>query len=297
MPDSRKALDGTAIGLMLFLTVLWGFNHVAAKLAAPGISLVMQSAIRSIIAAALIVIWARWKGIPLFNRDGSLPGGLLAGLLFTAEFYFIFAGLYHTTAARMTLLLYVQPGVTALGLAWLVPSERLKPTQWFGVLLGFVGLAIAFADGFADGGRNDTLKGDLYALIAGVCWGATTVAIRATKLAAASAAKTTLYQVGLAAPILYVCSLALGEPGVVEITPIVAVSMFHQSVVVAFVSLLVWFWMMTKYLAGRLAVFTFLTPLFGVAAGALVLGDPVSPRFLVAAIVVGVGIVLVNVRR
>lgn len=291
-PD-RQPLDATGASLAFALCVLWGFNHVAAKLAAPGISLLMQASIRSCGAALLILLWAASRRIPVFDRDGSLGPGLAAGILFGLEFLCIFLGLGHTTAARMTLLLYIAPCVTALGLAWFVPGERLSRVQWAGVGLGSAGLVVAFADGFADG-ASATLLGDVCAILAGILWAATTVTIRATRLAAVSATKTTFYQLAVSAPMLLAGSVAIGEAGVVAITPIVAASLVYQTVVVAFGSLLVWFWLLTKYLASRLSVFTFLTPLFGVAAGAIVLDEPVSARFIAAAAIVGAGIVLVN---
>jgi len=74
----------------------------------------------------------------------------------------------------------------------------------------------------------------------------------------------------------------------------VVASLAYQSVIVAFASYLAWFWLLTRYLAGRLAVFSFLTPLFGVAFGVIFLSEPLSATFLVAALLVGAGIVLVN---
>ncbi len=58
-----------------------------------------------------------------------------------------------------------------------------------------------------------------------------------------------------------------------------------------------WFWLLTRYLGGRLAVFGFLTPLFGVMLGAVVLAEPLRPAFLLALAMVGLGIGLVNARR
>jgi drug/metabolite transporter (DMT)-like permease len=74
-------------------------------------------------------------------------------------------------------------------------------------------------------------------------------------------------------------------------------SLLFQGVVVAFASYLAWFWLLTRYYAARLAVFSFLAPLFGVAFGVLLLGERLSPAFAVAALMVGAGIGLVNVRR
>jgi drug/metabolite transporter (DMT)-like permease len=74
-------------------------------------------------------------------------------------------------------------------------------------------------------------------------------------------------------------------------------SLAYQSLIVAFASYLAWFWLLTRYLAARLSVFSFLAPLFGVLAGIAVLAEPLTPAFGAAALLVGAGIVLVNLRR
>lgn len=295
MNTTRLPLDTTAVALMLLLAMLWGLQQVAIKLALHGASPVAQSALRSIVATALLVGWARWRGIALWGRDGTLAAGIAAGVLFGVEFVFIYAGLEHTAAARMVVFVYLAPVLTALGLAWRVPGERLSAVQWAGVLTAFSGLVVAFADGFAAPGRA-TLRGDLYGVIAAVLWAATTVLIRTTPLAAAPAEKTLFYQLGVSALLLPLASWWLGERGITHIDATVAASLVFQSVVVAFASYLVWFWLLTRYLAARLAVFSFLTPLFGVAFGVAILGEMLSPQFVAAAVLVGLGIALVNRR-
>ncbi len=79
-------------------------------------------------------------------------------------------------------------------------------------------------------------------------------------------------------------------------TGIAWLSLAFQSVIVVFASFLAWFWMLRRYLASRLSVFSFLTPLFGVGFGVLLLGDPVDGRFAGGALCVLVGILLVNLR-
>jgi drug/metabolite transporter (DMT)-like permease len=290
----RNALDTKAFSLMLVLTALWGFQQVAIKLTAPDISLVMQAALRTVLAAVLLVAWARWRGIDLLQRDGTLAAGLAAGLLFGLEFVFIYAGLGHTAASRMTVFIYLAPVLTALGLHWLVPGERLVRTQWAGVAIAFAGIALAFGEAFV--AARVSLLGDFFGLVAAALWAATTVLIRASALSRASAAKTLFYQLGVAAPILFAASLLLGEKGVVALTPLALASLAYQGVIVAFASYLVWFWLLTRYLAARLSVFSFMTPLFGVLAGVMILDEPLTPSFLGAALLVGAGIVLVNRR-
>lgn len=290
----RKALDAKAFALMLGLTALWGFQQVAIKLTAPDISLVMQAGLRSVIATALLLAWALWRGTPLFARDGTLGAGIVAGLLFGGEFIFIYGGLEHTAASRMVVFIYLAPVLTALGLHWLVPGEELVRTQWAGVLVAFAGIALAFGDGFA--AARGSLLGDFFGLVAALLWAATTVLIRATGLARISAAKTLFYQLVVSAPMLLAASLLMSEKGVVALTPLALASLAYQGVLVAFGSYLVWFWLLTRYLAARLSVFSFLTPLFGVLFGVLILSEPLTPSFVGAALLVGAGIVLVNRR-
>jgi drug/metabolite transporter (DMT)-like permease len=293
---ARLPLDSTAVSLMLVLAMLWGLQQVAIKFAMAGVSPVTQAAIRSIVAAGLLAGWARWRGIALFNRDGTLAAGLLAGLLFGAEFILIYAGLAHTAAARMVVFVYLAPVLTALGLAWFVPGERLSGIQWAGVLLAFGGLVVAFADGFSVPGRT-TLRGDLYGVIAAGLWAATTVLIRSTRLGRARAEKTLFYQLAVSALMLPLASVGLGEAGVMHVDATVVVSLVFQSVVVAFASYLTWFWLLTRYLAARLAVFSFLSPMFGVTFGVLILSERLSGSFVAAAVLVAGGIALVNLRR
>jgi drug/metabolite transporter (DMT)-like permease len=295
MNHERTPLDGVALGVMVLLTALWGFQQVTVKWIAADVPLVMQAALRSIIATVLLLAWARLRGVALFGADGTGRAGLAAGLLFAGEFVFIYAGLAHTNASRMSVFIYLAPPLTALGLHWFVPSERLSVRQWAGVLLAFAGIAAAFAEGFGRGGA--TWLGDLCGVTAAALWAATTVVIRATRLSRATATKTLFYQLGVSALALPLASVLLGEKGIGAVTPAVAASLAYQGAIVAFASYLAWFWLLTRYRAAPLAVLSFLTPMFGVLSGAVFLSEPISGTFVAAALCVAAGIVLVNLRR
>ncbi|ABF07327.1 drug/metabolite transporter (DMT)-like permease [Cupriavidus metallidurans] len=294
---TRRPLDGTAIGLMVLLCAAWGLQQVIIKVTAPLMGAVLQAGVRSAIAALLVFGFAAWRGTPLWERDGTLRAGLVAGLLFGAEFFCIFVGLGHTTASRMAVFLYTAPIFTALGLHLFVPGEHLHRGQWLGVVLAFCGIALAFADGIASPStQGSTVIGDVLGMVAGALWAATTVVVRGSKLSGAPASKTLLYQLGVSAVMLLLMALAAGQAHTVEITGFVVASLFYQSVLIAFASYLIWFWLLRQYLASRLSVFSFLTPLFGVAFGVLLMHDHVGVRFALAAVMVLGGIVLVNRR-
>lgn len=298
MSDGRKAqLDGTAVGLLLLCCTLWGLNQVAAKVALAEIPPLTQAALRSLGAAALVLLWSRWRGIALFTRDGTLRGGLLAGALFAAEFALIFVGLQYTGAGRMVVFIYLSPFVVALGMPFIARSERLTPLQLGGLFAAFAGVAWAFAEGFSQPalGPRQWL-GDAMGVAAAVFWGATTLVIRASKLASAPAEKTLLYQLVVSGVLLAAAAPLLGERWPAVVGPLALGSLAFQTVVVTFASYLLWFWLVRHYPATRLAAFTLLTPVSGLLFGALLLAEPVTLRLVVALIAVAAGISLVNRR-
>ena len=89
----------------------------------------------------------------------------------------------------------------------------------------------------------------------------------------------------------------LGQAASFSMTATVWTSLFFQTVIVGFASFLAWFWMLRRYLASRISVFSFLTPLFGVAFGVVLMDDPIGARFAGGALLVLAGIVMVNLRR
>jgi len=288
----RRQLDTGAAATMVLLTAIWGFTHVAVKLAANDISVVMQGGLRTLVSFALLLVWARWHKIPLFTRDGTWWPGIVAGILYAGEFFFVYAGLAHTSASRMVVFVYLAPVFTAVGVHLLVPGEKLVGIQWLGVGLAFVGVAVAFGDGFYS--DPSSLLGDGFGIIAAFLWAATTVVIRSSSLSNASATKTLFYQVGIAALLLPLASFLMGERGVIAFTPLAIASIAFQGIIVSFASHLAWFWLLTRFLAGRLAAFSSLAPLFGVFGGVVVLGEPLRAQFALAAGFVILGIYLVN---
>ena len=298
MTERKTHLDAIALGSLVFCCLLWGLNQVAAKSAMPEIPALWQAAARSTGGAALVWIWSRSRGIVLFDRDATLPGGLLAGALFAAEFFCIFVGLQFTTASRMVVFIYTAPFIVAIGMPLIARSEHLNLWQSVGLMLAFAGVAWAFSEGFFEPavGPGQWI-GDSLGLLGGALWGATTLAVRGSTLTHASAEKTLLYQLGISALLLVAAALISGAPLPEHLSWLAWASISFQVVMVTFASYLIWFWLIRHYPATRLASFTMLTPVFGLLVGALLLDEPVSGRLLLALATVATGIFLVNRRR
>lgn len=295
MSASRKGADLFLFQLMLLLCALWGSQQVVIKLAAADIAPLLQVLLRSAIAAVLVGLLLLWQGGWRAWLPSTWRAGLLAGVLFGLEFFFIAEGLRFTSASHMAVFLYTAPIFSALGLHFLLPSERLKPAQWLGIGLCFGGVLLAFGGG-TDWAQLDRrmLLGDLLGLLAGLSWGLTTVVVRGSRLSEAPAGLTLFYQLAVAFVLLLGYVLFTGQIGPVRWTPVAIGSVLFQGVVVAFCSYLAWFWLLRRYLASNLAVFAFMTPLYGVTFGVLVLDEPLSLNFVIGAGLVLLGITLVS---
>ena len=297
MRERKDHLDGLAIGLLLVCCLFWAGQQILIKATVAEVPPLWQAGLRFGGAALLLVLWCHIRGISLWVRDGTGAAGLLAGLLFAAEFACIYLGLKDTSASRVTVFLYTSPFWMALLLPRFVPGEHLRAWQWTGLALAFGGVAVAFAEGFEGRAAGPhQLRGDAMALAAGCFWGLTTLTIRTSRLAEASAEKLLLYQVGVTALVAPLMSLALGEGGHLSYSASAWTAVALQAGVGSFASLLAWMWLLRHYPATRMASFAFLTPVLTLVMGVALLGEPLTLKLVLALAGVVGGIVLVNRR-
>jgi drug/metabolite transporter (DMT)-like permease len=294
--STTRPLDALAAGIVVILCLSWGFNQVATKLAIHDIPPLTQAAVRSVVAALLIATYCRVRAIALLKRDGTLWFGIAAGVFFAAEFLLIYQGLLYTTATRAVLFIYLAPFFVVLGARTILPADRFGAAQWAGLSLSFAGMLVAF--GVPTPAMDPRqLVGDVMMVGAALFWAATTLIIKASPLTRVSAEKVMLYQLVVSAPILAVAALIMGERMTHVPSTLAFGSLAYQTVWVVSVTFVIWFALVARYSATRLSAFTFLTPLFGVAAGHLVLNEPLTPAFAAAVVLVAAGLVLVNRAR
>lgn len=289
---SARPLSPLAVAVMLLLCLSWGINNVMVKLALADVPPMIQATVRSIGGFIVILIVSYWRGVPVFARDGTLRAGLLMGAVFAIEFILIFFGLLYTTASRAVIFLYAAPFFVAFGAVNFL-GESLRAGQWAGLALAFGGIVIAMGVPQADVDAN-VLFGDALLLLGAICWGATTMIFKMSRLSSAPAEKTLIYQTGVSAPLLALGSLAAGETMARMPGSVAVVSLTYQTIWVVGITFLLWYALMKTYPASKLTAFTFITPLFGVAAGHLILNEPISTAFAVAVAFVVAGLYLVN---
>lgn len=289
-----QGLPLTAALLLGFLCFLWGANSVTIKISSQGLPPLMTATLRSMIAGALVWAYARRKGHRVSFPPGQTRHAPILGLLFGLEFLFLYWGLSFTPASRSLIFLYTHPFWVALGAHLLLKSDRLTPVKLSGLVLAFCGVAAVLR------ARSPELPphyliGDLMELVAAIFWAANTLYVKHITASMELDHYQTLFaQLTYAIPILVLGSFLFELPAEIHLTWAVSAALLYQSVVVAFASYLVWFWMICRYTVSGLSAFTFMAPLFGVILGGLVLNEAVPPLVWVGLACVAGGVYVVN---
>ncbi|MEL6645054.1 MAG: DMT family transporter [Pseudomonadota bacterium] len=289
--DKKDRLDVFGIVSLVALSALLGFNQVVIKVVNEGLQPVFFAGLRSAGATLCLAGWMWFRGISLWPRDGTWRAGFLIGLVFAAEFVFLFLALDLTTVSRTSVIFYSMPLWMAIGAHYLLPGQQITPLKAVGLGLAFAGVAVAILSR-SDSGEG-SLIGDLCALGGALGWAGSGLMARATVLRDETPEMQLFWQVAVSAPILLLVAVFFG-PFVRDLAPIHLWGLAFQIVVVVSAAFVFWLWLLSIYPPASVAAYGFLGPIFGVAFGWLMLGEEVGGSILGALALVAGGLYLIN---
>ncbi|MEP5730030.1 MAG: DMT family transporter [Sulfitobacter sp.] len=278
-----------AVALIAFALHL-AFNQVVIKVTSGGFNPVFQSGIRSAGAVVVLLFWMKLRGVNLSIPRNAWRAGVLSGLFFTLEFLCLFIALDVTTVSRSSVIFYSMPVWLAIVGHFVLPGERLTRLKSAGLVMAMAGVLIALSD---RSGGHVSWTGDLLALTSAFCWAGIILCVRITPLARVPPAQQLIFQVLISAPILLALAPLFG-PLIRDVAPIHMVGLLFQIVGVASFGFLIWFWLMSIYPASSVASFSFLSPVFSVILGWLVLSEDIAMSVWGALVLVAGGIYLIN---
>ena len=288
----KSHIDLIGVVALTAFAMNFALNQVVVKVSNGGFQPVFMAALRSIGAAAVLIVWMRARGLSLRLPRASLLGGVLAGTLFALEFIFLFNALDLTTVSRASILFYAMPIWLALASHVLLPGERLSRTRMAGMALAMAGVILAVAD---RGSGQASLVGDVMAIAAGMCWAGIALCVRVTPLSDIPAEQQLLWQLVISTPILLLTALVLGDL-IRDLQPIHIAGLMYQIIAIGSIGFLAWFWLLKIYPASGVASFSFLSPVFSVLLGWLILGEQIGVSIWAALGLVAAGLFLINRR-
>lgn len=286
----KDRLDATGLTLLLGVQLLLALNQISIKVVNEGLQPVFFAGIRSVLAVFVVWAWLWFRGRPPKLTREALGPGIAIGVIFAAEFLFLFVALDLTTVGRASVLMYSMPLWFAL-MAHFGLGDRITPMKAIGLGLAFAGTAWAILGG-AKGGQG-SLIGDLCAIGAALGWAGTAFIARRPVMRAVGPEMQLFWMVLVSAPILLAVAPLYG-PLIRDFQPLHLVLVVFQSSVVVAGGFILWLWLMSVYPSGTVAAFSFLTPVLAILLGAALFGESLSPAILGPGLLVGVGIVLIN---
>lgn len=290
--NEKRAIDGPGAVALIGFAILLAVNQVVVKVTGGGFGPVFQAGLRSVIATVVIVIWCRARGIPMTLPPGVFWWGVFSGAVFSFEFICLFIALDLTTVSRASIIFYSMPVWLALAAHFVLPGERLSKVRVLGLVLAMAGVALALLDR-SNGAAS--LMGDVLALVAAFGWAAVALLVRITPLSRGQPETQMLFQVVTSAVILLALAPLMGDL-VRDLQPIHVAGLLFQGICVASLGYLSWFYLLKVYRAAGVASFSFLSPVFAVLLGWLLLDEHVGWEIGGAMVLVAAGIFLINRR-
>ena len=292
---TNKSIDGVAASFLIVFSILLGLNQVCVKLVNVGMHPVFQVALRSTLAIIPILLYCYFTKKKIIISDGSFIPGVIAGILFAVEFIFLFTALDYSTVTRVSLIFYTMPVWLTLSAHFLIDNDKLSLKKIIGLALAAFGLILAIYE--PNGEYNEKqFFGDLYSLLASFCWAAIAIMLKTTRLNKSIPETQLLYQLIVSGIILLPISFLFNDFIRDMNISLVLIFLFQVTIIMC-LGFIGWLWVMSRYSASSTSSFAFLTPIFGVLFGWLIMDDNINLQIYFSLFLTCMGIYMINAKK
>lgn len=228
----------------------------------------------------------------LTMKRSSIPYILRQGFLqTTVQYFFFYVGLANTTGTKGSIINASNAFVSIVAAHFMLKNEKMTLQKAIGCILGLAGVVVI---NLAPGawGTGFSLKGEGMVLICTIAYGISTVVLKMIS-DMESPMTITSYQILFGSALLIVIGLALG--GHVEGFTAKSTLLLVYMAFISTVAFSIWTMLLKYNPVGKVAIYGFTIPVFGVALSAIFLREEIfSLKNLSALILVSVGILIVN---
>ena len=282
---------GTYIWLIL-LVFLWATNAVVVKIAIRDIPPLWAAFLRFTPSVPFVMLFIRWNGSGFQLKKNEIPLVLIAGLMDTVQIFTFNYGSQFTTGGRVTLFIFSYPLMVPLLAPLFIKEEKLIKKNLLGCLIAFSGLLIALR-GNLNPQSISTFKGDMIELVSSLIISIKIVYVK--RLAVSINKWKILFWSFIIMTILFFFGALLSEELHLDaIRPDAWAAIVFQTLAISVFCFMSWQYLIARHNSSSVSVFFFATPLFGMIIGAVLLGEYFETSLVVACILVGLGIYLVN---
>ncbi len=292
-----QPLGMTSVALVLLTALLWGGTPVAISYSVDTLPPIAVAAVRFAMAAVFMLFWCRFDGSGLRLRAGQLRPVMVAGVLLFVQISLFNVGIWLSSSSHATMLINTFIFWVVALEHFVTRTDRLTTRRVTGLVIAAAGTMVVFfsAGTMVDETSRDppSLAGDAILLCSALLLGIKIVYIKEA-LRTVESGKLIFWHDVIGVGLFAAYSFALEETTITDFDTPAILGLVYQGVLVAGFCFAVQTHLLRRHSASQISVFSFSTPLFGVALSYLFRGDRISSWVLLSAACVAVGILMVN---
>ncbi|HYF83950.1 MAG TPA: EamA family transporter [Clostridia bacterium] len=290
-----KNEESKVIAAYIAVCILWGSTYLAIRIGVSTFPPVLFAGIRFLIAGALMLLFARLRGLEFPTnlksvRDQSIVGLFLLlggnGLVVWAEQY-VHSGIAALLVATIPLFMAV--------IELLIPGRpRIDFKGWLGLLVGFSGVAMLVLSN--SGAGSVEIKGAVALLIAAFLWAIGSVYSKGF-IPTGSVITNIAIQMLAGGIGLVIIGIVLGELPHVNLSTKGIGALLYLIVFGSWFGYSSYIYVLQKWPAAKAGTYAYVNPPVAVLLGALILGEPFTLTVLFSTVVILAGVLLVQLSK
>jgi drug/metabolite transporter (DMT)-like permease len=267
---------------------LWSTGFVVARYSTNNAGPLSFLTVRMLIAAVLLYVIAKIVKAPKLSRGSwstsAIVGTCMHAIYLGGVFIAIKQGLPSGLSA---LIAGLHPVVTSVA-GRIILKEKLRRSQWVGVLLGISGVLVVVVDKVRDG-LGDVTRPALIAMVISVIGMSTGTLVQRARGKEMPLVTGTAAQYVSAGAVLLVAS-SLFEEWEFNINTELVLALLWSVFVLSIAAVMLMMLLISRHSAARVSSLFFLTPALSAIESAILFGERLSPLALVALVVALTGV-------
>ncbi len=290
-----------ALAALVFVCLVWGSTYLAVKTGTDQIGPFRLAFIRQFLAVGILL---GWYFLTPKNRAKTLPsrahflrqiavGALTVGCWNAMANWAIMS----VPTSIVALISALAPAFIAILSHFWTKTEHLRPIQWLGIALGFLGLGLIFRDGWAREMSSAYLLGIFLTLGASVIWAFGTVAAKRFSSASENLILDVVAQLFGGGAVSLVASFFYDFWMPFRLDAAGWWSLFYVVVFGSVLAMTAYLFALKRLPATVASMYTYVNPVIALVLGVLFLGETITPNATVGMAVTLGGVFLVNQKR
>jgi drug/metabolite transporter (DMT)-like permease len=291
-----QQLTATTFSLTMLTVFLWAGNPVATSFSTDVLPPVAVSGIRFLLATIFMLGWCMLERAPLALKSGQFRPVLIAGTLLALQIWTFTLGVAWSSSSHSSLLINSYVFFVVVCDHFVTRQYRLGYFAWGGFWLamaGVTGLILSIETSEPKQKDLPTLAGDLVTLFSAFLFAAKLLYSKQA-LKVIGSTQLIFWHDVVAVVLFALLSFSTEHVEWHKISTSGWLALVYQGFLVGGLCFGLQTWLLKWHSASQIAIFSFLTPLMGIALASMLRGDQLTPAMGIAGACIAIGIVFVQ---